>query len=312
MVSSRNRAAPAAFVSLAAAAAAVWCADTASAAPESRAPRLLDERVHARPIDPERGPVFALRCHSMDVRGESADVGCFEYACRDLVTGAPQKYDLVRTVTRGAAAGTDCDEVLSLLPIDAPIVAVMGQTRWMRRDGPAQTPFGAFLGDLYLAHDRGGEADLRKHVFLSFKLAGTTGLRPMRGNAADATLLDEDRCRAPRHDEGWYIGNWNRDVLRALARRAEASDAEGAERLFRILRTLDRSVLMGTFEGRLAIEPTAESRFDYCEAAGGSWWFDGVMGYECPDAVRPSPDADPATESGAAVRVRGEIEVGVR
>lgn len=291
MVIRRISGGAAALVSLAAAGAAFWCADDAAAAPEGRPSRMLDDRTHARPIDGERGPFFALRCHSMDVRGTSENAGCFEYACRDLVTGEWETYDLVRTLTRGAAAPTDCDEVLSLLPVGAPIVAAMGQTRWMRRHGPADTPFGGFLGDLVLAHDVGG--DLRKHVFLSFKIAGTTGLRPMRGNAEDATLLDEDRCRAPKHDEGWYVGNWNRDVLRAIARRVAESDAEGSERLLRILRTLDRSVVMGTFEGRLAIEPDEESRLDYCNASGGAWWFDGVMGYECPDARRPVDPADP-------------------
>ena len=113
-----------------------------------------------------------------------------------------------------------------------------------------------------------------------FHLAGTTGLRPMRGDPDDTSArTDEDRCTAPRHDEGWYVGRVERKALVAFAK--ELGDVDG---VIKMLRTLDRSVLAGTFEGHLAITPDAESRLDYCDIEKGAWWFDGLLAWDARSA----------------------------
>lgn len=278
-------------ISAAAAAAALLAGGAAALAapgdedrPDTRSRRFMDARHHERPVDAAKGPFFGLRAHSMDVSAEAKNTGCFDYGCRRLGGDRGiERYQLVRTVYDGAADPTECDEVFGIvLPEGVRLRAVAATTRWIRNRGPAGTPFGAFLGDLAIGIVRDSEPG--REVLATFKLTGTTGLRPMRGNPDDASSLDEDRCRAPRHDEGFYIGSFNRRALVALLRlNAESGGEKGLEP--GEARLLDRSILVGTFEGRLAIEPDVAdaTRFDYCDIEKATWWFDGVMGYECRD-----------------------------
>jgi hypothetical protein len=259
----------------------------ASAGPASR---FLDPVVHDRAVRPDRGPFFSLRVHSMDAEAEAENLACFEYAAEDPLGGGARKYDLVRTAYKGRAAASDCDEILGvLLPpgATASYRVRAGTTRWIRREGPAGTPVGGFVGKMEVFADltlASGEtvSDVR---LLELGLAGTTGLRPMRGNPDDATLLDEDRCRAPRHDEGWYLGRFDR---RTLARYL-GLEADDPERIA-FVRSLARSLVGGTFEGRLEIDPDAASRLDYCYIAKAGWWFDGLAATDVRrSAVRRDP-----------------------
>lgn len=269
---------------------------TASAAPRSDSPAagrraFFDARDHLRPVDAKRGPFFGLRVHSMDVTGDATNVACFEYVCDGLRPGPqPEKYDLVRTVYRVRVAPTGCDEVMTLpLPPSADVRGYrgwMGQTRWMRRQGPGGTPIGGFVGRLEIAASVG---PLEREIpLLDVAIAGTTGLRPMRGDPDDGTLHDDGRCTAPLHDEGWYVGRIDRRALVAFAQ--ELGEKDG---VIAMLRAIDKSLLAGTFEGRLAITPDDEGRLDYCKIEKGGWWFDGLLASVC----RPHAKASHAAET---------------
>lgn len=259
-----------------------------------------------RAIDARRGPFFGLRVHSMDVAGPAKNVACFEYVIDGLRPGVqPETYDLVRTVYDVQVAPSACDEVMGLpLPPNADVRAwhgVMGQTRWMRRNGPSSTPVGGFVGRLVIEAVVGGDGSSdggRRIGVFDFQLAGTTGLRPMRGDPDDASARsDEARCGAPRHDEGWYVGRVQRKALLAFAR--EFGDVDGVPRM---LRTIDRSVLAGTFEGHLAIAPDADARIDSCNIEKGAWWFDGLLAWDAKRARvtdRTTPEPVAADAAGA-------------
>lgn len=259
--------------------------------------KFADPGVHRRPVHAKNGPFFALRVHSMDVAADAETLSSFEYACDDFVAGGtPERYDLVRTLFRGTVTPTECDEVLGILVpkgAKAEYRARFGTTRWMRRAGPAGTPVGGFVGRMEVAAtvthaDAAVETDL---PVLDLRIVGTTGMRPMRGDPDDATLQDEDRCRAPRHDEGWYVGGFSR---RTLAHLLEKGDADDAERI-RYVRTLARAIVAGTFEGRLKIDPQPDDRFDYANVAAGAWWWDGLAGVDCrPAKKRPADRGDVA------------------
>lgn len=255
--------------------------------------RFFDTQAHVRPLDLRRGPFFGLRVHSLDVGGNAETLSAYEYVAEALRPGAPrERYDLVRTLYRVNVAATSCDEVMGLpLPASADVRAWkgwMGQTRWMRRDGPADSPVGGFVGRLQIAAAVG---PLEREIgVLDVTLAGTTGMRPMRGDPDDATTRDEGRCTAPRHDEGWYVGRVDRKALLAWAREA-GEDAEVVRRL----RVLERSVLAGTFEGRLDASAGENGRVDYGTITAGRWWFDGLLAWE----VVPTRATD--VESGATV-----------
>lgn len=277
--------------------------------------RFMDPVLHQRPVHERNGPFFALRVHSMDVAAEAENLAAFEYACRDFVPGSePERYDLVRTVFKGRVDPSECDEVMSLLvrgDAKAEFHARLGTTRWIRRSGPAGTPVGGFVGRMEVGATvtlASGEI-LPDLPILDLRLAGTTGLRPMRGNPDDATALDEDRCAAPRHDEGWYLGGFDRrTLLRVLAK-----DSDDPARIA-FVRTLARTIVGGTFEGRLVLDPdpatdTTPVRWDYSKIARAGWWFDGLAAADCkPVRARPSP----AAEASAEVAVDVDVSVDVR
>ena len=272
-----------AVVAVVAASQAAAAPAASNAGPEVARGRFFSPADADRALDVKRGPFFGLRVHSMDVAGEARNLACFEYVIDGLRPGPqPETYDLVRTAYDVRVAQSKCDEVMGLpLPPTLEVKGwrgVMGQTRWMRRVGPASTPIGGFVGRLAveaIVNDVG-----RGIPVFDFHLAGTTGLRPMRGDPDDNTArTDEDRCTAPRHDEGWYVGRVERKALVAFAK--ELGDVDGVAKL---LRTLDRSVLAGTFEGHLAITPNDESRLDYCDIEKGAWWFDGLLAWDARNA----------------------------
>lgn len=261
--------------------------------------RFFDVQDHLRPVDVRRGPFFGLRVQSMDVAGDAENVACFEYVCDGLRPGPqPERYEMVRTLYRVRVAPTDCDEVMGLvLPPAADLRAWggwMGQTRWMRRAGPHGTPVGGFVGRLEIAALVGPiERPIRA---FDLTLAGTTGLRPTRGNPDETIATDDGRCTAPRHDEGWYAGRVDRHALRAFAK--ELGDERGVAAM---LRTIDRSILAGTFEGRLAAEAADDGGPSYCKIEKAAWWFDGLLAWNCKARkVQTGGEADGETDGGAS------------
>jgi hypothetical protein len=280
----------------------------ASVAVTARSRAFFDVRDHLRPVDPVRGPFFGLRVHSMDVGGEAENLACFEYACDGLRPGSPaEKYELVRTAYKVRVAPGECDEVMKL-PL-APTIDVqgwrgrMGQTRWMRREGPGGTPVGGFVGRLVIAALVG--AGQRELPVFDIALAGTTGLRPMRGDPDDTTAVAEGRCTAPRRDEGWYVGRIDRRALFLYAR--ELGDERG---VIQMLRRIDRGLLAGNFEGRLGISAADDRSIDYSKIEKGAWWFDGLFAWKC---RHPHPDPAPEpTEDGAGAAAEADVSVETR
>ena len=255
----------------------------------------VDARVHRggfgdpadlRRVPPwRRGPEYGLRVNSMDVAADAMNLAWFEYACEGLAPGeGSRRYQLVRTAYLGAVTpDKDCDEILRfVVPPDASVryEARMITTRWVRDVGPnGVTPVGGFLGVMNVSVTRG---DLAPVSIFNVRLAGTQGLRPQRGDPTDSTVVDGDRCAAPLHDEGVYAGGFDRRGLTRLARVSQ--DAGGAPP--QAFRKLLNSRILGTFEGRLELAPTADVRpYRFGHIAKAAWWFDGLVGWRCTDAA---------------------------
>jgi len=278
--------------------AATAAAPDAEAAPRGDgvflpAGRFFDGRDQDRKVDERRGPFYGLRVHSMDAGGDATNVACFEYSCEGLRPDeSPVRYDLVRTVYKVRVAPTDCDEVFGLpLPPAADVRGwrgVLGQTRWMRRHGPGATPIGGFVGRMFIAAVV-GESEREIPAF-DIRMAGTTGLRPMRGDPDDASARDDGRCTAPKHDEGWYVGRVDRRALLLFAK--EHGDREG---VLPMLRKIDQSALAGTFEGHLDVHVANDGTVDYCDIQRGAWWFDGLLAWKCRHARRGATDGAEST-----------------
>ena len=270
--------------------------------------RFLDPVLHQRPIHPRNGPYFALRVNSMDVAAEAENLAAFEYQCSFFPGRDPEKYDLVRTLYKGSVTPSECDEILSLLVpagAEARYHARMGTTRWIRREGPMKTPIGGFVGRLEVSATMtlATTETLSEIPILDLRVAGTTGLRPMRGNPDDPTALAEGRCTAPRHDEGWYLGGFNRSTLIRVLARADNDPARIA-----FVRTLARTLVGGTFEGSIGIDPDATERWDYSKIAKAAWWFDGLAAADCrPHRDRPTPEPRDGADASASVEVDVEV-----
>jgi hypothetical protein len=253
-----------------------------------------DEADVVRTIRPDKGPFFGLRVNSMDMRAEAKRVACLEYACHGLLPGdGSKRYQLVRNVWRGGVAANEpCDEVLAApLPEGAEVryEAFLRTTRWVRDVGPnGETPVGGFVGEMKIEAARGtGDATLRLPL-VELRLIGTQGLRPGRGDPAESVLAASDkRCGAPLHEEGFYQGGFDRRGLAFLARIAR--EQGGSIEPFR---ALAGARIVGTFEGQLTLYPTADVRpYRFCDLESGVWWFDGLLGWRCHDAVVADPEA---------------------
>jgi hypothetical protein len=253
-----------------------------------------DEGDAVRTIRPDKGPFFGIRVNSMDVRAEAKRVACLEYACDGLLPGdGSKRYQLVRNVWRGGVAPNEsCDEVLAApLPAGAEVryETFIRTTRWVRDVGPdGETPVGGFVGEMRIDAARGaGDATIRLPL-VALRLIGTQGLRPGRGDPTDALAGSDKRCGAPLHEEGFYQGGFDRRGLAFLARLAQ--EQGGSVEPFR---TLAGARIVGTFEGQLTLDPTADVRpYRFCNLASGVWWFDGLLGWRCRDVVVADPAAD--------------------
>ena len=248
---------------------------------------LGDPADSVRKIDRKRGPFYGLRVNSMDLAAEATRIACFEYACDGLLPGeGAQKYQVVRSAWRGEITpNTACDEVLgaALAPgANVRYPAHMITTRWIRDVGPnGRTPVGGFVGELAISVARGEGADAVKLPLIALRVIGTQGLRPGRGDPDDLLTSNMERCSAPRHDEGSYHGGFDRRGLAFLANAAQ--EAGGDVEHFR---TLANSRIVGTFEGQLSIDDTADARPDrFCNLTKGQWWFDGLLGWRCKRAA---------------------------
>lgn len=244
-----------------------------------------------KPIENGKGPFYGLRVNSMDLRADARRVACFDYECEGLLPAeGKQAYQLVRTAWKGPVApNASCDEILAAaLPKDAAVVYAgrMVTTRWIRDVGPAGTPVGGFVGRLEVLVARtdvaADSADAVPVPLLQFRLIGTQGLRPQKGDPDDAAASADARCNAPLHDEGFYQGGFDRRALKALVGRFGDSDAA-----MRVFKMLGEAQIIGTFEGSLHLGASDSTKaFDFCALDKGGWWFDGVAGWRC----RPPKD----------------------
>jgi hypothetical protein len=239
-----------------------------------------------------RGPFYGLRVNSMDVAAEAMNLAWFEYGCEGLTPSEPRRrYQLIRTAYLGEVTPDEhCDEILrTVVPPSANVEyqARMITTRWVRDIGPnGVTPVGGFLGDMSVSVKR---TDLAPVPIFNARLAGTQGLRPRRGDATDAVAAADDRCSAPLHDEGYYFGSFDR---RGLTRLALVSQNAGGAPVSTFRKLLNARIL-GTFEGRLELEPSTDVRpYRFGRIAKADWWFDGLVGWKRRPADEPS-DADP-------------------
>ena len=241
-----------------------------------------------RTIRPDKGPFFGIRVNSMDVRAEAKRVACLEYACRGLLPGdGSKRYQLVRNVWRGGVTpDAGCDETLAApLPEGADVryEAFLRTTRWVRDvGGNGETPVGGFVGEMQIDAARGTGADTLRLPLVALRLIGTQGLRPGRGDPAENVLAAQDkRCSAPLHEEGFYQGGFDRRGLAFLARLAH--EQGGSIEPFRMLAG---ARIVGTFEGQLTLDPTADVRpYRFCNLESAVWWFDGLLGWRCRDVV---------------------------
>lgn len=240
-----------------------------------------------RPIRTDRGPFFGLRVNSMDLRAEAKRVACLEYACQGLLPGdGSKRYQLVRNVWRGEVApNASCDETLAApLPAGADVryEAFVRTTRWVRDVGPnGETPVGGFVGEMQIDAARGtGDSAIRLPL-VDLRLIGTQGLQPGRGDPTTVLAASDKRCSAPLHEEGFYQGGFDRRGLALLAR--VAHEQGGSIEPFRMLAG---ARIVGTFEGQLTLGPSDDTRpYRFCDLASGVWWFDGLLGWRCRDAV---------------------------
>ncbi len=282
-------------------------------------PLVTPDVAHARPenagftrsadndvtLQERRGPFYGLRVNSMDVDAEAKVLAVFRYRCPPLIeNGRADTYHVVRSIQadRDVAVG-DCDEILGTLLGDRAVryQAVFRTTRWIRDVGPnGETPVGGFLGTMDIdAVVRFGDGEVLL-PYLDFRMVGTQGLRPRRGDPDTTPDADEvGRCDAPFHDEGYYDGVFDRRGLRRLASVVDG-DALAIERLRRLAATR----FVGTFEGRTFLDEARERRFDFRELERVVWWMDGVAGFRCrkaPDVADDSPpDVTPAELPSAA------------
>jgi len=241
-----------------------------------------------------RGPFYGLRVNSMDVAADAMNLAWFEYTCDGLTPSEPRRrYQLVRTAYLGdVTPDADCDEILRVVvPPDAKVryEARMITTRWVRDIGPnGVTPVGGFLGEMNVSVTRG---DLAPVPIFSARLAGTQGLRPHRGDASDATAVPGDRCSSPLHDEGFYSGGFDKRGLTVLAKASQNSGGAPVSTFRKLL----NARILGTFEGRLELEPSlsADARpYRFGRIAKAAWWFDGVVGWKRHPAEKKPADAD--------------------
>jgi hypothetical protein len=232
-----------------------------------------------------RGPAYGLRVNSMNVAADAMNLAWYEYACDGLTSAeGSRRYQLVRTAYLGTVTpDKDCDEILRFVVppgADVRYEARMITTRWVRDIGPnGTTPVGGFLGEMNVSVTRG---DLAPVSIFNVRLAGTQGLRPERGDPTDSTAVPGDRCSAPLHDEGFYAGGFDR---RGLTRLANVSQADGGAPPEAFRKLLNARVL-GTFEGSLVLQPTADVRpYRFAHIDKAAWWFDGLVGWRCKDAA---------------------------
>ncbi len=267
----------------------------------------LREADNDRSVHPVRGPFFGLRVNSMDIGGEVKVSACFDYKCAGLhPASTPQPYHLVRSGhVDNNVQTTDCDEVLRRAFGDRELRfrAVTRTTRWIRDVGPnGVTPVGAFIGHTSIDAVFKNDNDVTVRVpYMSFRLVGTQGLRPHRGSPDfDPDLNEDSRCHAPFHDEGYYQGGLN---LRGVARllRELKNDRAAVE----ILRRLRKSVIAGTFEGGIRLKAGRDDTYDFCELTEVKWWFDGVLGYACPQSRKDrANDRTPVDTAASADEVK--------
>lgn len=254
----------------------------------------------SRAIDATNGRFYGIRVNSMNLAAEAKRVACFEYAIPDLETGTTaEKYQLVRSVWRGEMKRNEsCDEVLGLTLPEGALVrfpARMMTTRWIRDVGPnGSTPVGGFVGELAVSVTRG---ELEPVPLLALRVIGTQGLRPHRGDPEDATYSEMERCSAPLHDEGFYQGGFDR---RGLVRFAKIAKAAGDD--LKLLRELANARIIGTFEGRVALDAALDERaYRFCNLSKGAWWFDGLLGWRARRVVVSEPVPVPLPEPTAGV-----------
>jgi hypothetical protein len=241
-------------------------------------------------VDGDRGPFYGLRVNSMNFAADAKNVANFEYTIAGFLPGdGRETYQLVRTAWRGdVTRNMDCDEVLGLaFPAGASLryVGRMVTTRWIRDVGPnGKTPVGGFVGEFSVAVTRGDTADAPVLPLLALRVIGTQGLRPMRGDPTDPTYSPMDRCSAPLHDEGFYQGGFDHRTLTVLAK-----GAQDAGNSLKPYRALWNTRIIGTFEGRLDLAPTADPlAYRFGALSKGAWWFDGLMGWKADRAAVPS------------------------
>ncbi len=257
-----------------------------------------------RPLHRKRGPFYGIRVNSMDFDGEAKVLASYSYRCPPLgPDGTPEVYHVVRSIQADTDVDvTDCDEVLERAfgGRDVTFSAVATTTRWIRDTGPnGTTPVGGFLGHMDLdATFAGGPDGTVTIPMLDFRMIGTQGLRPRRGDPdASSDPGEVTRCDAPFHDEGYYDARVDPKGLRKLVRRF-GDDNLVVDRL----RRLGHSVIAGTFEGRTFLAADRERAHDFAELDRVVWWMDGVVGFQCrpPDAAvdtRPDAGVDAADDA---------------
>jgi hypothetical protein len=257
-----------------------------------------------RPIDAVNGPFYGLRVNSMDFTADAKRVAEFDYTLAGFLPGdADQHYQLVRTVWSGdVARDANCDEMLGLpFPADASVrfLGRMTTTRWIRDLGPnGKTPVGGFVGDFDVDVTRAG-AETVVVPLLSLRVIGTQGLRPAMADPTLSTSGDTDRCSSPLHDEGFYQGVFARRTLFVLAKAAQASGDS-----FATYRQLANARIVGTFEGTLQLDPTADPRpYRFGALSKGTWNFDGVLGWRGRRTDVPAPTPGAAVTAGVSLSV---------
>ena len=256
------------------------------AAPRNDQTRQLDTD---RDLRTDRGPFFGLRVNSMDVRGQARTISCLDYSCPGIRPGSPlENYQLVRHAFLDVdVAQLLCDEILveTFRGHDVTYAAYLVTTRWMRRQGPSDTPIGGFVGQMkiyasFVAPAGAVDRSFRVHL-ITTGLVGTTGMKPGLGEG-------RDRCDTPLHDEGYYQGYFEKKGLRKIQRALELTD--GAH--LRVLKVLAGVIIAGTFEGEIEIADDSQDPLDYCNIAAEGFRFDGLIAYKCKPS-RPVTDRVP-------------------
>ena len=271
--------------------------DTGSAEAASRVeisrPQLADKSLHHR-----RGPFFGLRVNSFDVDAEAKVTGCYTYKCPPIVDDGPRtRYHVVRSIQKDDDVRvTDCDEVLirAFGGREVSFSAFVRSVRWIRDIGPnGRTPVGGFLArmdlDATFAAGPGGSVTFG---MLDYSIIGTQGLRPRRGDVSTTPDADEtSRCDAPFHDEGYYEARVDRKGARLIQRLFGDDNV-----LIRRLKRLNKSVIVGTLEGRTDIRDDSRGPYDFCALNRVTWWFDGLVGYRCRKLPEPAVDTRPVDQ----------------